>query len=134
MPNAVVTMQSTSMKAQTMIRVTTRIVLVAGLFFLSHSARAAEMAPGADTPRQLAIELGAPFCDTMVLQRESREPAALVENLPSDHDVKGRLESIRGLIERVRIGVAAVVGRYQHAAALVERAPDMLHALHVHLQ
>jgi len=74
MPNAVVKMQLTSMKAQTMTRITTRIVLVAALFFLSHSAHAAEMAPGADLPRQPAIGLGAPFCDNMVLQREMAVP------------------------------------------------------------
>jgi len=62
------------MKAQTMIRITTRIVLVAALFFLSHSTHAAEVAPGADSPRQLAIELGAPFCDNMVLQRGMEVP------------------------------------------------------------
>ncbi len=54
-----------------MTRITTRIVLAAALFFLSHSAHAAEIAPGADSPRQLAIELGAPFCDNAVLQRET---------------------------------------------------------------
>ena len=58
-----------------MTRITTRIVLAAALFFLSHSAHAAETAPGADSPRQLAIELGAPFCDNMVLQREMAVPA-----------------------------------------------------------
>ena len=57
-----------------MTRITARIVLVAALFFLSHSAHAAEMAPGADSPRQLAIELGAPFCDNMVLQRGMEVP------------------------------------------------------------
>jgi len=74
MPNAVVKMQLTLMKARAMTRITTRIVLVAALFFLSHSAHAAEMAPGADSPRQPAIELGAPFCDNMVLQREMAVP------------------------------------------------------------
>jgi sialate O-acetylesterase len=62
------------MKAQTLIRITTCIVLVASLFVLSHSAHAAETAPVADSPRQLAIELGAPFSDNMVLQREMAVP------------------------------------------------------------
>ena len=57
-----------------MTRITARIVLVAALFFLSRFTHAAEMAPGADSPRQLAIELGAPFCDNMVLQREMAVP------------------------------------------------------------
>jgi len=62
------------MKAQTMNRITARIALVAVLFFLAHSAHAAEIAPGADSPPKLAIELGAPFCDNMVLQRELAVP------------------------------------------------------------
>jgi len=57
-----------------MTRITTRIVLAAALFFLSHSTHAADMAPGADSSGQLAIELGAPFCDKMVLQREMAVP------------------------------------------------------------
>jgi sialate O-acetylesterase len=61
-------------KHKPMTRISTRIVLAAALFFLSHSAHAAEMAPGADSPRQLAIELGAPFCDNTVLQREMAVP------------------------------------------------------------
>ena len=62
------------MKSQIMTRITTRIVLVAALFFLSHSAHAFEAVQGADSPHQLAIELGAPFCDNMVLQREMAVP------------------------------------------------------------
>jgi sialate O-acetylesterase len=61
-------------KHKPMTRISTCIVLAAALFFLSHSAHAAEMAPGADSPRQLAIELGAPFCDNAVLQREMAVP------------------------------------------------------------
>jgi len=57
-----------------MARITTRIALVGALFFLSHSAQAAKTAPQADSPRQPAIELGAPFCDNMVLQREMAVP------------------------------------------------------------
>jgi len=61
-------------KAQTMTRITTCIVLVAALFFLAHSAHAAEIAPGADLPPELGIELGAPFFDNMVLQRGMEVP------------------------------------------------------------
>jgi len=57
-----------------MTRITARIVLVAPLVFLSLRAPAAEIAPGADPPRQPAIELGAPFCDNMVLQRQMAVP------------------------------------------------------------
>ncbi len=57
-----------------MTRITTRIALAAALFLLSHSAHAAEVASGVDSPRQLAIELGATFCDNMVLQREVEVP------------------------------------------------------------
>jgi len=53
---------------------TTRFALVAALFLLSYSAYAADTAPGADAPRRPAIELGAPFCDNMVLQREMAVP------------------------------------------------------------
>ena len=63
-----------SMKARTLDRITTRIVLVAALFVLSHSALAADTAQGAESPRQLAIELGAPLSDSMVLQREMYVP------------------------------------------------------------
>jgi len=74
MSNAVVKMQLTSTKAQTMIRITTRIALMAALFFLAHSAHAARIAPGADSPPKLALEPGAPFCDNMVLQRDMAVP------------------------------------------------------------
>ena len=57
-----------------MTRITSRFALVAALFFLAYSAHAAEVAPGADSPPKLAIELGAPFCDNMVLQREMKVP------------------------------------------------------------
>lgn len=57
-----------------MTRITTRIVLVAALFFLAHSAHAAEIVPAADSPPKLAIELRAPFCDNMLLQREMAVP------------------------------------------------------------
>jgi len=57
-----------------MTRITTRIALVAALFFLAHSAHAAEMASEADSPPRPAIELGSPFCDNMVLQRDMEVP------------------------------------------------------------
>ncbi len=57
-----------------MTRITTRIVLVAALFFLAHFAHAAEVVPGADSPPKPAIELGSPFCDNMVLQRGMEVP------------------------------------------------------------
>lgn len=50
-------------------RLTTRTVLAAALVCLSLSAHQAESALGADAPRQLAIELGAPFRDNAVMQR-----------------------------------------------------------------
>jgi sialate O-acetylesterase len=62
------------MKAQAMTRITSRIVPAAALIVLSFSVHAADVAPGAATPRQLAIELGAPFCDNMVLQRGMAVP------------------------------------------------------------
>jgi len=57
-----------------MTRITIRIALVAALFFLSHCAHAAETATEADAPPKPAIELGAPFCDNMVLQRGMEVP------------------------------------------------------------
>lgn len=57
-----------------MTRFTTRIALVAILFLLSHFAHAAEPAPAADAPPAPAIELGAPFCDNMILQRDMEVP------------------------------------------------------------
>ncbi len=52
-----------------MTRITTTTVAAAALIFLPLSSHAAAPAPAADSPRELAIELGTPFCDHAVLQR-----------------------------------------------------------------
>lgn len=57
-----------------MTRITTRTVLMAALVFLPLNPNAVEMALGADSPRQLAIELGAPFRDNAILQRAMAVP------------------------------------------------------------
>jgi len=57
-----------------MTRITPRMALVATLLFLSQSAHVAETAAETDAPPRPAIELGAPFCDNAVLQRDMRVP------------------------------------------------------------
>ncbi len=57
-----------------MTRLTPRMALLAVLFLLSSVAHAAEPATGAEAPPKPAIELGAPFCDYMILQRDMKVP------------------------------------------------------------
>jgi hypothetical protein len=61
-----------SLRVQTVTRTTTGIALASALILLSLSTQAAGETPGADSARQLAMELGAPFCDNMVLQRDMK--------------------------------------------------------------
>ncbi len=62
------------MKGHPMNRTSFGIVFVSALLFSSHSAHAAAMAQGAESPHEPSIELGAPFCDNMILQREMAVP------------------------------------------------------------
>ena len=57
-----------------MIRITCCIAVAAAIFTLACSAQAADTSTQGDSPPQFAIELGAPFCDNMVLQREMAVP------------------------------------------------------------
>ncbi len=57
-----------------MTQITARIVLVAAVFVVARFTYAADMAPGAASSGKMAIQLGAPFCDQMVLQREMAVP------------------------------------------------------------
>ncbi|MDG2223001.1 MAG: hypothetical protein P8L85_16595 [Rubripirellula sp.] len=55
-------------------QMTFRTIFVAMLISLHFGAQAADIPAGDDSPRPLAIDLGAPFCDNMVLQREMPVP------------------------------------------------------------
>lgn len=57
-----------------MTRLTACIALVAALFFLSHASFAAETATTTDVLPAPAIELGVPFSDNMILQRDTQVP------------------------------------------------------------